>query len=215
MTAKQVHVMIDIETLSTRADAAIVQIAAVVFDPETGELPRNCATAPFNEACMPDETDHIDPRTVGWWAKQKACASVLGALGEDTPSVWEVLHGLEEWFETLVANGLDVVAVWSHGATFDLPILEFAFRRHRSDRPPWAYRSPRDTRTLYALAPGGMPAVEKDPEREHDALYDCEVQVKQVVRALAALRQQAAEAAAYVAEVATEPANTYPIAEAE
>jgi hypothetical protein len=179
----QIHVMVDVETLSTRSDAALIQIAALAFDPETG-----AHLAAFDNPCMPGPGDHLDLLTVGWWARQTAVATVLGKLGSETASVEFVLAQMVAWFEGLATIGHEVVAVWSHGATFDLPILESACRRHLGRSAPWHYRTPRDTRTLYMLAPGGMPEVAVDPTREHDALYDCEVQVQQVVGALAALR---------------------------
>jgi hypothetical protein len=191
MTVRKVHVMLDLETMSTRGDAAIVEIGAIAFDPETGEevtsgREESFVTARFR-AYVSVFDGHVDPRTVAWWLQQKAAL----ALGEGMASgdcLVEALQSFQGWFAALG----DVSAVWSHGATFDTPILALAFERHGM-RAPWHYRTPRDTRTLYDLAPGGMPDVEKDPTREHGALYDCEVQIKQVVGALKALRSELAD----------------------
>jgi DNA polymerase III epsilon subunit-like protein len=38
------HIMIDLETLSTRPDAAILSIGAVFFDIETSSTPKNTAS---------------------------------------------------------------------------------------------------------------------------------------------------------------------------
>jgi exodeoxyribonuclease VIII len=175
--------MLDLETLSTRKNAAIVQIAAIAFDPRDGRIESINTGRPraFN-AFVIDREGHIDPKTVAWWMQQKPAAS-LGKKIETTGVLLdEALRDLKDWYEEQ-----DAEAVWSHGATFDIAIIEQ--RCAEIGRPvPWHYRHPRDTRTLFALAPGGMPAVPGNPELTHDALYDCEIQIKQVVGALAALR---------------------------
>jgi hypothetical protein len=177
--------MIDLETLAKGARAHIVQIAAIAFDRETGEFGPHFVVYVKG----PQSGRTIDVDTVAWWLQQNAAFSLgEGLQDEEALYLGQALATLREWF---VTEALDVECVWSHGATFDLPILEDAYAGEFGSPPPWHYKAPRDTRTLYDLAPGGMPAVEKDPEQEHDALYDCEIQIKQVVGALAALRRQA------------------------
>lgn len=183
------HVMLDLETLSTRKNACIVQIAAIAFDPRDGSVSADPSKRPLFNRFVIDTEGFIDPKTVAWWLQQKAAPALgkkIETCGRPLDTVLREFYG---WYEDL---GKDVEAVWSHGATFDIAIVEQ--RCSELGLPmPWHYRHPRDTRTLYALAPGGMPAVPGNPELTHDALYDCEVQIKQVVGALAALRQRDAE----------------------
>jgi hypothetical protein len=177
--------MIDLETLAKGARAHIVQIAAIMFDRETGELGDHFTT--YVKGAQPGRT--IDPDTVAWWLQQNAAYGLGEGMQDDgAMCLPSALKALNTW---LLTEALEVECVWSHGATFDLPILEDAYAGEFGEQPPWHYKAPRDTRTLYDLAPGGMPAIAKDPEQEHDALYDCEIQIKQVVGALAALRAQA------------------------
>lgn len=181
------HVMLDLETLSTRKNASIVQIAAIAFDPFTGAA---SATPPFN-VFVKDPDGHIDVATVAWWLQQKA-APALGKKVEMTcVTLTEAVTAFKGWYD---AQGSQVV--WSNGATFDIAIIEQRCAETGCANP-WPYRHPRDTRTLYALAPGGMPAVKGNPQLTHDALYGCELQIKRVVGALGALRQQAQFAGAY------------------
>lgn len=172
------HVMIDLETLSTRKDAAVVQLAAVSFDPQTGEI-----FGRYKTAVLPREGEHIDVGTVAWWFQQSA-ASALGAalIGPGCLPLAAALVELQSFFDAEKPE-----AVWSHGSSFDVAIVEHHCAR-LGLAVPWTYKMPRDTRTLYALAPGGCPPVEVDSARKHDALYDCEVQVEQVCGALRALR---------------------------
>ena len=190
------HVMLDLETLSTRKNAAIVQIAAIAFDPTTGA---HSPAAPFNMFVRQQyDGAHIDPATVAWWMQQTTAASLGKKIETTGVNIGAALLALGEWY----ANQPDVAAVWSHGATFDIAIVEFHCAAIGL-KIPWHYRHPRDTRTLYALAPGGMPAVQGyGGALTHDALYDCEIQIKQVVGALAALRQQRTQAELYTGQYA-------------
>jgi hypothetical protein len=173
--------MLDLETLSTRTDAAIVQIAALAFDPLTGKDPVGVGFNMF----VRDLAGHVDLATVAWWLQQQA-APVLGRMIEkEGTSLVAALRGFTEWYASLG----EVEAIWSHGATFDIPIMAHHCAVH-GIAVPWSYRAPRDTRTLYALAPGGMPAVTgQGGAQKHDALCDCEIQIKQVVGAFSALRE--------------------------
>lgn len=171
------HVMLDLETLSSSKDAAIIQVAAVVFDPSTGEH-----MAQF-DAVSSDLVGRVNPKTVAWWMQQKQAAKLGARISSEGIPTKRVLADFIEWFRGLGP----VEAIWSHGATFDLPVMCSALAACDLEQP-WHYRAERDTRTLYALAPGGMPEVVRDEDQVHDALYDCKLQIAQVVGALRALR---------------------------
>jgi exodeoxyribonuclease VIII len=190
-----IHVMLDLETLSTRKNAAIVQLAAVAFNPETGETLSEFSGYVRD---IPPYA-HVDPGTVAWWLTQDAAAQLGKGMSECGVLLAQALSDFVAWYGALPGvsgSASPVEAIWSHGATFDLPVLCSALDAC-CIKQPWSYKAERDTRTLYALAPGGMPAVAGVAGVKHDALYDCHVQVKQVVGALAALRE-AAEALTYV-----------------
>ena len=188
-----VHVMVDLETLATGADAAIVQVAAIAFlpyrDGEEVGSPFNCFVGDFAGR-------RVDHGTLAWWLTQ-ARALHLGTCLPGAPHLVEVLRRLREWFAPYVANTeahpYTLAGVWSHGLTFDVPILEHAFLTTLSTPPPWGYRTPRDTRTVYALATGGEPPKRRQPEAEHDALDDCRTQISSLVEALRRLRAKGVE----------------------
>jgi exodeoxyribonuclease VIII len=181
--------MLDLETLSSRKDAAVFQVAALCFDPETGE------TGPaFNAFVRPQDVHgHVDVGTVAWWMGQLAAGSVSRRWQNDSCKGLEVLSDFGEWLAQVNA-----LALWSHGATFDIVVQENQYTA-RGLPKPWSYRIERDTRTLYALAyadakPPAFPG--NDAARVHDAEYDCEVQAWQVTQAwgvLASNRRAAAE----------------------
>jgi hypothetical protein len=190
------HVMLDLETLSTRTDAAIIQIAAIAFDIVTGELGPRFNAYVREDAVIGQRVGHVDLRTVGWWMQQKF-APTLGAMlssEDDAIPLAEALGAFVEWFEENEAlPPAEQICLWGHGATFDIPILQTAFEVRCpgvcAGKVPWHYRAPRDTRTLFAVAPGGMPRLPKSETQEHNAEYDCEYQIAQVVEAARRIRE--------------------------
>lgn len=175
------HIMLDLETLANRPDAAVIQIAAVAFDPHTGET-----GAEFNRHVCDIAGRHVDAGTVAWWMCQSV-APAMGAAMQATQGLLlrAALIDLANWMRLAPKPA----GVWSHGATYDLPILEHAFVTELQCKPPWGYRTPRDTRTIYALTSGGVPPahVPVDSAGKHDALADCRTQIRQLVAALAML----------------------------
>ena len=175
------HVLIDLETLSTRKNAAIIQIAAVAFDPATG-----AALSEFN-VFVSDGADHghVDTQTVAWWMQQDAAYRVGHGVSNGTILQCALLD-LLDWFKL---RG-PFAGVWSHGASFDLAVLASALDAVGMPQL-WERGVERDTRTLYALT-GGAPAVAQ-PEGfvKHDALHDARLQSAQVSAALGLLRVQA------------------------
>lgn len=171
----ETHIMLDLETLASTADAAIIQIAAVAFDPETGAISAN-----FN-AHIKEPAGRIDPGTVFWWMQQAAAPLVAKAC-EGGKSAAYVLADFKLWVTGLGEIG----GVWSLPASFDLAILSYAYSCAGVAKP-WHYRAERCARTI--LATGGFrgkdrPDVPKpDGYLEHDALSDCRMQVAWLIAA--------------------------------
>ncbi|SEQ87874.1 protein of unknown function [Faunimonas pinastri] len=96
----------------------------------------------------------------------------------------EVLREFHSWAHPLIGSE---TMVWSHGLTFDLPILSHAL--YKEGIPPlWGHRAGRDTRTLFWLA-GGVPEVPFEGVK-HSPLDDCKHQVKQVIEAYRIVRHR-------------------------
>lgn len=61
------HFSVDIETLSTAVNAAVLSIGAVEFDPLSGKILREF----YHELDLSEQPGrHIDTNTVQWWFKQ-------------------------------------------------------------------------------------------------------------------------------------------------
>lgn len=171
------EVMIDLECLSTASDAAIVQIGAVLFDPENG------ATQDTLCVFITDSEGSVDVKTVAWWLRQGEAAQALGdALQVKGTNEKTALMALAQFLQHRRCE-----AVWCHGLTYDLPILASAYRRHRLP-VPWGYRDGSDTRTIYRLLADRKPPAVDLPGVKHSAVDDCLVQIAQLTAARQQLR---------------------------
>lgn len=136
-------ISIDIETLSTRFDAAILSIGAVAFDRNTGEIGEKL----YVEVDVADAIahGHVAGSTLEWWMQQSERARQLfGAPGKSHLAV--VLDQLS----TFVTQRQGA-KVWGNGATFDITILEHAYAR-MSKPVPWKFWDIRDMRTIVEAA---------------------------------------------------------------
>lgn len=170
-----VDAMIDTETLGTRPGSAILSIGAVMFG-----LDGLGATfyAPISLASCVDAGLTICPGTVAWWMRQSDAARAA-AFPADAAPLPQVLLDFSSWFV-----GQHAKCPWSHGATFDIPLLEAAYQAC-GITAPWKFWDARDTRTLYDLA-----SVKADRAQgtHHNALDDAKAQAEAAVKALAVLR---------------------------
>lgn len=153
------HLMVDMETLAVSPRAVVLSLGAVHFDPHS-----NGVRDQINFKIDLDEQDslgrEIDPNTIEWWAKQDSKIMEEAFSPDDRISLTDAMNRFHKF-----AWGCD--AFWSHGATFDLVIIEDILRQLK--RPlPWNYWQLRDTRTLFDL--GHDPDMPQGSK--HDALQD-------------------------------------------
>ncbi|KKN32982.1 hypothetical protein LCGC14_0808540 [marine sediment metagenome] len=154
------HLMIDIETLSTRSNAAIVSIGACMFNPELeyDEWPCAGMLDSFIVGVNPDYyytgRFHVDPKIEAWWKRQSKearaglkinMASTL-PLAMDKFTTWVEEQGFVKtsspWKE-------DSGRVWANPPQFDLVILRDAAQHTYGsyDDVPWHYRQETCCRT--------------------------------------------------------------------
>jgi len=133
-------VMIDIETLGTRSDAAIIQIGACYFDRNTGEIGLGFSVN-IDPSSMMDKFS-VDYDTIKWWMGQSDRARQL--VTEFPTDIGAAISSLHDFL-----NKPDL-KLWSH-ATFDIPILMHAFEVTHI-KFPIHYRKMRDIRTLMDIA---------------------------------------------------------------
>jgi hypothetical protein len=186
------NVMLDLETLSTTSDAVVLQIGACRFETE-GALSDTFERTIDIDSCLKAGL-RVDGSTVDWWLRQTEAAR-LAVTDTRARPLHDALSDFSGWLGVVNFQEPEFL-LWSHGASFDVPILESAYRAI-GWKAPWNYRAPRDTRTLFQLA--GELAGWDRPYREtaHTALADAVAQAEDVQSAYAALRELKEDLEAY------------------
>jgi exodeoxyribonuclease VIII len=154
--------MIDLEGLATGPDTTILTIAAQAFDPLGYGFFNQYYYARVTLESQPDRK--IEQGTIDWWATQKE-AQAEAFAEEDRIPLDEALDGLGR----LIWHAK---RIWAQGPTYDMNILEHAYKSY--NKPiPWQYYSVRDSRTVFGL----WPELPKPPTSHH-ALEDCRRQIE-------------------------------------
>ena len=162
------HLMIDLETLGTTADAVILSIGAVKFDLESDKVDDEGFYGSVSVESNLDANRKISEDTLLWWLKQPAAAQAV--FHEDKLSLEQTLIDLSDWL------GDSERIVWSKGANFDIPVLEHAFKQFHM-QPPWEFWNTRCVRTYMAL-PGAKGIRAPTEGVKHNALSDAYEQAK-------------------------------------
>jgi hypothetical protein len=156
------HLMIDLEGLATGPDTTILTIAAQSFDPlGSGYYKQYYYTRVSLES---QENRTIDDSTLNWWATQPTHAREEAFAEDDRVPLDQALDELGRliWHAKLI---------WAQGPTYDMNILEHAYKSYNKPLP-WKYYQVRDSRTVFSLWPE-LPI----PPTSHHALEDCRRQI--------------------------------------
>jgi len=162
-------IMLDLESLGTRPDCAILTLGAVKFNPYVLD--------DFGESLyLRIDVDEqlalgreVQEDTLQWWMKQAEDVREE-ALGEgDRVS-------LESMYKQLNRFVVGVTNIWCQGPAFDIVILENIYRQCGWPTP-WQFWQIRDSRTLFGVH--GDPR-EKGKVGLHNALEDCVSQAQGV-----------------------------------
>lgn len=170
------HMMIDLETYSTKSNAVPRSIGVVLFNLK-GETEVVMHRGIDIESCLMAGLE-IDQDTINFWRRQpeeyrKKLQEML------TFSLTNVLNELQK----IAEDALRELWVWSHGSNFDMVILENAYKGI-GQMAWWKYGNVRDTRTLFDLA--DYKYVSKGG---HDALADAVRQAEAVAYAYQSLKK--------------------------
>ncbi len=167
------HFSIDLETLHTRYDAAILSIGCAQFDPMTGKIGLQF----YREIDFDASIKHgaVSGSTLRWWSGQSDKARrIFGTDGKVG-----LAQALDEFTTWMRARSM-APKVWGNGATFDITILEHAYAVGCVGlQPPWHFTNIRDMRTIVDVAgvdPGAWP-FPKDGVA-HNAAHDAKRQAE-------------------------------------
>jgi len=170
-----IDLMIDIEGLDIIPTAAILTIGAQLFDPFAEGIPDDESCSLYCRVVTDSQEGRtISDSTIEWWSTQPQEAQDESFTDEGRIELGDALSQLSKMMRR--ANH-----VWANGPTYDMIILEDAYRQ-RGMTKPWQYHKVRDCRTVYSLA--------KDlemPTASHNALDDCWRQIALLQVALSSL----------------------------
>ena len=166
------NIMLDLETMGTSADAAIIAVGAVRFDTEVTD--RFYKVVDLQSSVDAGLT--ISASTVMWWMQQSDEARAkFKAPGEP---LTDVLLSFSEW----VGEDADM---WGNGADFDNTILSTAYRL-TDIQQPWKFWRNKCYRTIKGLYPNIK--LERTGIY-HCAVDDAESQANHLIKILAVMKQ--------------------------
>lgn len=164
-------IMIDIETLGTKAGCVVLSIGACEFsDKGIGKEFYGCISP---ESCT-NWGLTIEPRTVMWWMNQSQDARDFITKGkqEELDTVLDALRAAFKW------KGKNV---WCNGASFDFPILTAAHDAI-GRAVPWEFWNCHDYRTIKNIVGREVyEACKVEASVAHNALADAVAQAQTLI----------------------------------
>lgn len=155
---KQIHVVLDLETMSTKQDAAIIEIGMIIFnhayqDGSVNVLEQWSKAISLESAMKYGGT--TDAGTITWWldpdrseARDNWSLSVKASLPSALNEVALMLGNYSHFDPKPL--------IWGNGVNFDNAILKSAYER-LDVKVPWGYRQDADFRTLKLLYKDAVP----------------------------------------------------------
>lgn len=164
-----INVMIDLETYSTRYNAAIASIGAVKFQGDEILDTFYCTVAADSCKAM---GLHFDKETLDWWSRQSKEARQ--ALLKDNVDLKTALREFAVWY------GDRSLPTWGNGAGFDNVIMDNAYRSAGMTRPwlPWEDRCFRTMKNIVNIPIDARQGV------YHNALDDAMHQTRHLIKIL-------------------------------
>jgi len=172
------HCMVDIETLSTEATAAVLAIGAVMFNPRGGDEEDTLVETFFIRISLDSNEKydrHMSSGTIKWWMSQSEDARTKTFSGDMSPLNF-ALRDFGTWCRTFETQP---TRIWAKSPDFDCSILEHACKTTHQDWP-FKFWDTRCVRTITELAypEGNAPKIGVGVA--HDALDDAKRQVLMV-----------------------------------
>lgn len=178
-----IHISLDIETVSVHTDAAIIQLAASTSISGVRRVFEEKISLASNE----QQGRVIDKETMEWWDKQDQ--RLRRRVFSGNMHLHEVLQLFTEWCSTIAGGDLNRVHLWGNGCDFDNAILKNAYETFTEY--PFNFRQHQHLRTLMYVTPANVQEqahktfVQNYPDAQfHDALADATYQLYKILAAL-------------------------------
>lgn len=185
------NVMIDIETLSTCLNAVIIEISAVEFNKDSGDIGEIFHKKISSGSWMKQNRD-INVSTIKWWmsqseeARENFCSDKDSCF--DLESALYLLSKFINECDNYFYDGKNdkrSVTVWGNGSIFDIGILQHAYET-AGIQVPWKFWAVNDVRTIVALNPS-VKYNSKFNGTQHCSTDDCLHEIKYLVDTLRTL----------------------------
>ena len=179
-------IIIDIETLGTRPGCPVIEIGACAVETNTGDILDDLsirvnpgihfetvkATGLGKDPYSDPESDFA--KTCAWWMGDPERAEVLAAImspANELADLRTALACLRDWMLRRMPDPKRV-RVWGNGPSFDIAILDRAYRDNGIECPwiCWQERCVRTALDLAGYERGSIPWTEPCPR--HRALHD-------------------------------------------
>ena len=174
----ELHVMLDLETVSTEPNAGIIQIGACLVKDTTTNYKGKISLSSIeshNAKVRSDFTFDVSYENLHWWNKQDPV--IRAAAFSGTKGISDVLQEFGAWLTQLAHNSNKKVMLWGNGADFDCTIIQKAFHNTMNTYPT-GYKNHRCYRTMIAGMPAALKAYVPANLKPHDALADAIYQAK-------------------------------------
>ncbi len=169
--------MLDFETLGTRADTVCVSLGAVAFTKQ-GIVAKELFEIDIDDQFAQGRT--VTGSTLKWWMRQESGARKVFHFNETPLKLGQFLDRFEFFIDDSLEKAKDTkrnLKPWGKGANFDVAIAEDMFRRHhvlKENGIPWHFSNVWCYRTFNNLT--RCETLLKRPEGTHhnaleDALY--------------------------------------------
>ena len=177
LTLKAPHIVLDLETRSTKPNAIVASIGAVAIGPDLQLLSSEFHASLAQHLPFPRNEDDATLRRWSAQAREARNASITAAM---TVTPRQALMDFTAWVKSVADP--EEVKVWGKGSVFDNVILRSLYDL-LDITPPWNWRFDRDMRTILDLHPdandvGDFMGV------KHIAVDDARHEAKQLAKAL-------------------------------
>lgn len=171
------NIMVDLETASTKENAAILSWAMVPFFTDGTEFTdmEDFYRVVSLTSCFFAGMD-VDKDTQNWWMKQDPKAKSLFLHAED-----ENIHGVAMEAYTWLSNLAEKydLYMWARGLDFDIPKMEWCFSKFVERPLPYKYSHKMDVRTVLKFMEVDQSQFEMQGVK-HNALDDCKHDIRMI-----------------------------------
>lgn len=168
--------MLDLETLGTGANSAIISIGACRFDPDSSSVYDTFHGVISKESCFAIGMT-ADPDTIKWWDGQSAEAKAGSYEHPNPTDIYPVLLAFSDWMNK-------DSEIWGNGSDFDNAMLAEAYRKAGIPLP-WKFWNNRCYRTMKNQFPD---VAMSRHGTHHNALDDAISQAKHLCKIVQRMR---------------------------